>query len=229
MERDDLSEEPWRKLREERDPWRVVAIGSEAVAWWIYVRVHPHGAAELVMATHARCNELNANIATLWLHGLAGTSLWSRLLTQSFFRSWLSEHAASLLPVAEEQSVMDCLSADSQNVPVVAQSVADFREACVLVLNDLRLWEAEPGRLDRNVGGFNVMQALNMSRWRSRQHSEEPSQIFNAAAFGLEFVPNSTERYQNSFLKEVLDGKVIVHSITLGTPPDSRPPDGDSR
>jgi len=229
----DLTAECWQKLNAERDPWRILAIGSEATAWWIHARSNPHVAAEMVIGTYELCRGRNADIANLWLRSLVITSLWADLLTQSFFRSWLRKTAPELLPAeqGEEQqndsesastdvSAWDSLGINAQAIPVDAYSAADFIEACAAALEDLRRWEAQDGRLERNVGGFNVLQALNMSRWYARRNVEAPGSVYNAAAFGLEFLPANAERHEGSLLKKVLDGEVEIHAVTLGTRPN---------
>jgi hypothetical protein len=223
LQQHDLTAEGWRKLNAERDPWRILAIGSEATAWWIHVRSNPHVAAEMVMGTHELCRRLNPDIASLWLRSLVITSHWTDLLTQSFFLSWLERTAPDLLPPPDQDPELQKAVAalpDFETIAVDAQSAAEFSQACAAVLEDLRRWEVQDNRLDRNVGGFNVLQALNMSRWKTRHDTGESSLVFNAAAFGLEFVPNNPERYGGSFLRTVLDGEVVVHTVTLGTRPN---------
>lgn len=231
----DPNRDSWEKLHQQRDPWCILAIGGEATACLIHVHSNSHLAAEMVMSTYHICHELNSDIARLWLLSLPATSFWPELLTQSFFLSWLADTAPKLLPAkpappvdtqgeretdpSNTVDVLDNFSARAQAIPVEARTSDDFRDACAAVLDDVRRWESDESRLERNVGGFNALQALNMSRWGARQNPSDAGAVHNAAAFGLEFLPGNDERYEGSFLKKVLDGEIELRSVTLGTRP----------
>ena len=215
----------FQRIREERDPWRITAIASEAVARFIATRGDAHNAAECAMSAYAACVDLDhLEMAHEWLRGLQATESWPLLIGQTFFVQWLGRVAPSLVGREAPRRLRDVhIHADANlgDTPVTTrcnvQSEEDLLTKCRTAARDLEGWLVQSGASEMGIGGLNVLAALNRSRWRAAGRHFGECEIGNAAAFGLSFVPGATDPDRSTALAQVLEGAIRIVAVTLGT------------
>lgn len=205
------------RLQVESDPFRILALGTEA-ALLLSIQ-SSHNAAEAVITTHAACTRQDHSaLASQWLTGLAATAMWRRLITHDFFVDWLQRIDHSFLIEAQSTAETEAFRKwreTATSVRISFNSEAELRKYCEQHFGKLQDWERADGSRV-GFGGYNALVAANRSRWASSEN--QTFYLGNPAAFGFAFALDDDQLPATCLQKQLVTNTSLhLHSVTLGT------------
>jgi hypothetical protein len=209
----------WNALRTAESPEQVLKAGEHLLHLFAEHQ-NFHNAAEAVMSAVVRLESLNATAtADAWLSDVHQRDLSHGLLTQSFFRNWLSERAGRHVAGHRgDIGSLDHSSNEPRSIPCEgAEDDETLIARCDDAFRDLAAWLADHDQW--SLGGKAALVAMNRSR--NRWHRSNTPHLFNPATFGLRFVDplGADEAERSSLLSRIAHGSVRVLAVKLGVLP----------